>query len=132
MPTRLFWLLDDTLSPRDRISLGLWGAREDGGGESGYFFLLLFYFPGAVRLPFGSNRLSQTSYSLPRTLARVLDGAGSDLVKAKSLTTGLPHTHFLVRKKSYSSSAKYFVLNDKKRKKIKVSYLPLSSSSAPS
>lgn len=117
MPTRLFWLLDDTLSPGDRISLGLWGPGEDGGGESGYFFFILFYFPGAVRLPFGSNRLSQTSYSLPRTLAGVLDGSDSDLVRAKSLTTGLPQTHFLVRKKSYSSLCKVFCPQRQKKER---------------
>lgn len=100
-------------------------------GANPVTFFLLFYFPGAVRLPFGSNRLSQTSYSLPRTLARVFDGAGSDLVKTKSLTTGLPHSHFLVRKKSYSSLGKVFCpQRQKKGKKMKVCDLPLTSSPA--
>lgn len=81
------------------------------------FFFILFYFPGAVRLPFGSNSLSQTSYSLPRTLAGVLDGSDSDLVRAKSLTTGLPQTHFLVRKKSYLSLCKVFCPQRQKKER---------------
>lgn len=51
VPTRLFWLLDDTSSPGG-IGLAVMG------GESGYFSR------GRKRLPFGFNRLSHPPPSL--------------------------------------------------------------------